>query len=107
MSETVDLGIGVAAPAAAVASTASDTPPDPFVQWLVDNLGRPRDEVIGEIEEKAASNPMFRNQLGNLRLFVEKCYEMLAGNTVQGLGEVLALLKTNSGPVVPDDVDLA
>lgn len=93
--------------AAEAVPTATVTAVDPLTQWIIDNLGRPREEVIAEIEEAAAKNPVLRNKLGEFRGFVEKCYDVLAGNLVEGLAEVLALSKTGSGPVVPDDVDLA
>lgn len=101
------LGFGIAAPAAEARPTAAAASSDPFVDWLVEKLGLPREEVLSEIEEAAAKNPVFRNQFGALRSFMEKAYDMLAGNTVQGLAEALAILQTGSGVVDPNVGDTA
>src|SRR5262245_7212793 len=81
------------------AAGVADDPNADLIAWLVEKLGLPREEVLSEIEELAAKYPVFRMQLGNLRLFMEKAFDMVAGNTAEGFREVIALFQSGSGPV--------
>lgn len=70
-------------------------------------LERPKPEVLDELDAIAARNPLVADKVGALKGFLVTCYEALAGNTVAGIAEAVALFKTGSGPVDPDIGDTA
>lgn len=74
---------------------------------LLGLLERPRGEVMDELDGIAARNPLVADKVGALKGFLGACYQALAGNTVAGIAEAVALFKTGSGPIDPNIGDTA
>lgn len=112
MSKTTVAAVEVLA-AAEVAESAADQPAEPKVAMTLDEVLRsidfPVEELVRKLNELGTKNPDIGWLTGQAGILVAGAlgYEKLVAFRDIVVTQLLTLMRTGSGPVTHDDVDLA